>query len=234
MSPPDCRHPGIRRNQILLGSRSPRRRDLLTAITGSDDLKVLPPLVSGEAGFADTTTDAEIECRLRSVVRAKHNDVLAQANTLKDSELHGECSGSFLITADTIVIASPPHGDRRVLGQPHPDLWREEVREWFLTMLSGRTHEVWTGILISSLSPDCHSEFTSVVRTKVTFCDIPDDLLDWYLSTEESPGKAGGYAIQGHAAVFVNALHGSLTNVIGLPVQEVLQGLKQLGWQREL
>ena len=71
-----------------------------------------------------------------------------------------------------------------------------------------------------------------IVRSIVRFIAVDDDLLEWYLSTGESPGKAGGYAIQGHAAVFVDELRGSLTNVIGLPVLEVVQTLQETGWGR--
>jgi septum formation protein len=70
------------------------------------------------------------------------------------------------------------------------------------------------------------------VRSQVTFCSINDELLEWYISTGESQGKAGGYAIQGYAAAFATQVNGSLTNVIGLPVLEALQGLTMLGWKK--
>jgi septum formation protein len=69
------------------------------------------------------------------------------------------------------------------------------------------------------------------VKSAVTFCEINDELIEWYISTRESLGKAGGYAIQGFAGAFVTQLRGSLTNVIGLPVMETRQALINLGWK---
>ena len=132
-----------------------------------------------------------------------------------------------MVVADTIVIAGDAQGTRIVLGQPEPTHWEKVVRDWFRNWLSDATHDVWTGI---RLSHDA-MEVTYIVRSQVTFCRVDDEMLEWYISTGESQGKAGGYAIQGHAATFVTQLNGSLTNVIGLPVLEVLEGLRTLGWK---
>ena len=76
------------------------------------------------------------------------------------------------------------------------------------------------------------SMIETVVRSQVTFGKVTDDMLEAYIATAESTGKAGGYAIQGQAAAFVTSVNGSLTNIIGLPVLEVADSLQTLGWKR--
>jgi septum formation protein len=68
-----------------------------------------------------------------------------------------------------------------------------------------------------------------ITRTEVELEELSADMLDWYLSTGESLGKAGGYAIQGHASVFIRGFSGSITNVIGLPLFELARSLQDLG-----
>jgi septum formation protein len=208
--------------KIVLGSRSPRRRELLSSVVGDNRLVILPPTTPHEPGFSDVSDEAAIERRLCEIVGLKYSDVCCQADVSQQTEQ----SETFIVVADTIVIADGENGTRHVLGQPDPDKWQDDVRTWFRRWLSGRTHDVWTGVRISRGKES--RQF--VVRSGVTFRTVNDDLLNWYLSTGESLGKAGGYAIQGHAAAFVTGLDGSLTNVIGLPVLEVLEGLTELGW----
>ncbi len=152
----------------------------------------------------------------------KLQDICRQVEQLPDLT-----SPPFVVVADTIVIARNDAGTCCVLGQPGPEQWADDVRQWFCHWLSGRTHEVWTGVRIQRAS----QALQFIVRSKVTFCPVSEEMLDWYITTAESTGKAGGYAIQGHAASFVIGLEGGLTNVIGLPMMEVISGLKQLGWQ---
>lgn len=209
---------------IVLASRSPRRRELLESIVGVSQLRVLPPSSDAESGFSDISDFAGIETRLTEIVRRKRDDVLHQLSC----ESIQSTAESFVVAADTIVIVAGDDGRRIILGQPSGDDWKSEVREWFHRWLSGRRHEVWTGVCVSHGTEVL--EF--IVRSIVRFITVDEELLEWYLSTGESPGKAGGYAIQGHAAVFVDELRGSLTNVIGLPVIEVTEALREAGWRR--
>jgi len=209
---------------IVLASRSPRRKELLESIVGVGQLRILPPSSDAETGFADVSDFAGIETRLTEIVRRKRDDVLHQLSC----ESKHSAAESFVVAADTIVIVARDDGSRIVLGQPSGDDWQSEVREWFHRWLSGRRHEVWTGVCVSYGTEVL--EF--IVRSIVRFITVEEDLLEWYLSTGESPGKAGGYAIQGHAAVFVDELRGSLTSVIGLPVTEVTEALRETGWRR--
>lgn len=210
---------------IVLASRSPRRKELLGSIVGVSQLRVLPPSSDVESGFSDISDFAGIETRLTEIVRRKHDDVLRQLSC--ESML--TAAEAFVVAADTIVIVARDDGRRIILGQPAGVDWQSEVREWFHRWLSGRRHEVWTGVCVS------HGENVQefIVRSIVRFVTVTHNMLDWYLATGESPGKAGGYAIQGHAAVFVDELRGSLTNVIGLPVTEVTEALLETGWRRE-
>lgn len=206
---------------IVLGSRSPRRRELLGSMTGIDHLRILPPLNSAEPGFDSLTADAQICQRLEEIVTLKHQDVCRQ---LPQQSWHSIECPPIVVVADTTVVTGPADGQRQVLGQPNSEHWQSEVREWLQSRLSGTTHEVWTAVLVS-LGNQVRQ---AVVRSRVTFASISDADLDWYLSTNESPGKAGGYAIQGFAAAFVTHLDGSLTNVIGLPLLETVALIRSL------
>lgn len=112
-----------------------------------------------------------------------------------------------VLAADTTVDV-----DGIILAQP-TDI--EDSRR-MLKMLSGRAHRVHTGVVVAN-----GAEVDSVVVTSiVTFHPITDEAMDWYLSTGESVGKAGAYAVQGEAGVLVESVKGSMSNVIGLPLRE--------------
>jgi len=206
---------------IILGSRSPRRHDLLESIVDADSLLIRPPLDSNELGFAGLHHAESIQQRLYQIVQTKLDDVQRQIQA--DAAL--ALQNNWCVVADTIVVAQDPQAGTVVLGQPDTSNWKDQVRDWMLRFYSDSTHEVWTGFHVSSGSETVES----VVRTVVRFCEVTPELADWYVSTGESVGKAGGYAVQGAAAAFVTAIEGSLTNIIGLPVLEVTQALQSLG-----
>jgi len=211
---------------IVLGSRSPQRRELLGSMVGAKSLKILPPLSSAEADFHDVRNDAGFESRLMEIVLGKCDDVRQQTMAWKHSETI-ENTTPYIVVADTIVIATNDEHEKRVLGQPDPDNWQVEVRDWLQHWLAGRTHEVWTGAIVSK--GDQQRSF--IVKSSVTFSPMSDVMIEWYISTSESLGKAGGYAIQAHAAAFVSQFSGSLTTIIGLPLLEVVGALQELGWE---
>ena len=215
--------------RVILGSRSPRRKELLGSIVGHDQLVIKPPVTPEEPGFLGLHQETEIEHRLLDIVQLKHSDVCQQIAAETSNEVFAavKSSAPFVVVADTIVVAEINREQRVVLGQPEPDRWQDDVREWLRNRLSNQTHEVWTGVTVSQLGQTS----TCIVKSAVTFCEIHDELIEWYISTRESLGKAGGYAIQGFAAAFVTQLRGSLTNVIGLPVMETRQALINLGWK---
>ena len=85
-----------------------------------------------------------------------------------------------------------------------------------LRRLSGTTHQVHTGVAVVSAT----GEAVEVVSSSVTFLDLRPEMLEWYIGTGESAGKAGSYAIQGHGSALVASSAGSMTNIIGLPLEE--------------
>ncbi len=212
---------------VVLGSRSPQRRELLGSMVGAKSLKILPPRSSTEADFHDVHQNAGFESRLMEIVMGKYDDVRQQTmagNLFSETVDH---SSPYIVVADTIVIATNDQQEKKVLGQPDPGNWQAEVRDWLQHWLAGRTHEVWTGAIVSK--NDRQRSF--VVKSSVTFSPMSDAMIEWYISTSESLGKAGGYAIQAHAAAFVSQFSGSLTTIIGLPLLEVVGALQELGWE---
>ena len=212
---------------VVLGSRSPRRRDLLGQLVGHTNLRLCPPLDPEELGFAGIDNEADIEHRLLKVVTMKFNDVAAQLAEHAHAPAlppQNEVEPAIVV-ADTIVMVHDQAWLPLVLGQPHSEHWRLQVREWFQRYLSGTTHSVWTGFAVARSG----QLLTRIVKTEVSFAPLTDRLIDWYIATAESPGKAGGYAIQGHASSFICGIQGSVTNVIGLPLLEVADALNAVG-----
>jgi len=124
-----------------------------------------------------------------------------------------------VLGADTVVACG-----RRIFGKPADSA---EARR-FLTLLSGRRHVVHGGLCVV-LNGRAHVRH---VATRVGVKRLSDQEIDWYLDSDEWQGKAGGYAIQGHAAAFVDFVNGSYSNVVGLPLHETAQLLGGLGLMR--
>ncbi len=95
-----------------------------------------------------------------------------------------------------------------------------------LRRLSGRSHQVHTGVTVSVARDGARRSSTILVTTEVSFVPLTDEMIDWYLTTGEADDKAGAYGIQGAAAAFVERVDGSVTNVIGLPLAETLSLLR--------
>jgi septum formation protein len=125
----------------------------------------------------------------------------------------------LVLAADTVVAAG-----RRILPKAETE---SEVRDC-LRLLSGRRHRVTTAIVLSA--PDGHST-ERLVESAVTFNRLTDAQIERYLSLREGEGKAGGYAINGHAASFVRFVSGSYSGIVGLPLFETAQLLRGVGWQ---
>ena len=116
-------------------------------------------------------------------------------------------SSAIVIGADTTVDL-----DGHIFGQPVDD---NDARE-MLRRLSGTTHQVHTGVAVVSAV----GEQVEVVSSSVTFLGLQPEMIEWYIGTGESAGKAGSYAIQGHGSALVASSSGSMTNIIGLPLEE--------------
>jgi septum formation protein len=126
--------------------------------------------------------------------------------------------GRWVIGADTIVVI-----EGRILGKPG----NADAAEKMLSLLSGRDHWVLTGYAIVRRRES--ARFNRVVETRVKVKNLSHEEIDWYIRTGEPFGKAGAYAIQGVGSFMVEEIHGSYTNVVGLPVCQVLESLRRLG-----
>lgn len=131
-----------------------------------------------------------------------------------------EAPGALVLAADTVVGVG-----RRILGKPRD---AAEARR-FLELLSGRRHQVHTGVALRL--PDGALR-RRLVTTILAFQRLTPQQIAAYLDTGEWQGKAGGYAIQGRAEMFVRFLSGSHSNVVGLPLFETAQLLRGAGWLR--
>lgn len=136
----------------------------------------------------------------------------------KAQAVAGNHPDAWTIGADTIVTI-----DNMILGKP--DGHSQAVT--MLTQLSNREHTVFTAFTI--LKPDANDVITRVVNTRVRFKELSIDEINWYAETSEPYDKAGGYGIQGIGAFLVKEISGSYTNVVGLPVCELIDALASLG-----
>ena len=188
--------------RLVLASASPRRLALLRQIG-------LEPDVIEAADLDETPLKDETPRRLAvRLARAKADSVAARH------------AGNYVLAADTVVALG-----RRVLPKAQTG---QEVRRC-LELLSGRTHQVLTGLCV--LGPDGRRA-QRLVETRVRFKRLTVVEVDRYLQSQEGLGKAGGYAVQGRAGGFVTTLQGSYSGVVGLPLYEAANLLAGLGYLR--
>jgi septum formation protein len=121
-----------------------------------------------------------------------------------------------VVAADTLVVC-----DGRILGKPASPGAAAEM----LHQLAGRTHDVVTGLCVASRS----ARRSAVERTAVTFAELSDAEIDWYVATGEPLDKAGAYHVDGRGALFVTSIEGSPSNVAGLPVRLLLRLARETG-----
>jgi septum formation protein len=155
------------------------------------------------------------ECTVPMTTPTHYSRTLAESKAGEVAQRHPD---SWVIGADTIVVI-----DGLILGKPGN---RQEARV-MLQRLSGQTHQVLTGYCI--LCRDRGRSYSDVVTTDVTFKVLSEAEIEWYTGTDEPFDKAGAYAIQGLGTFLVKAVNGSYTNVVGLPVCEVIEILIREG-----
>jgi len=202
--------------RYVLGSQSPRRHELLCALVGEDCVDVVPPLDSDEPGFEGLHEWSTITRRLQEIAQTKFTDVNQQVADRSDRPV--------IITADTIIVANVDD-QCVVLGKPPTNDWQQEVRRWFHEYLIGGTHYAATAVCVGRFHEPI---LEAVVKTDITFRTGVESLVDWYIDTKEPCGKAGGYAIQGAGSIFVARIGGSLSNVVGLPLEATRELIQQL------
>ena len=189
----------LNKYHIILASNSPRRKELLSGLEIKFDVWVLPGI---DETYPNTLKGGDIPLYI-SRAKAKAYLPIIKANDL-------------VITADTLVDV-----DGEVLGKPH----HFEAAVDMLKKLSGKTHEVFTGVTLSTLG--WQRSFTA--ETKVTFADLSDDEINYYLNRYQPFDKAGSYGVQEWIGyIGVKKMEGSYFNVMGLPVQRLYTELKQI------
>lgn len=214
--------------RFVLASRSPRRSELLRLVIPNALVEVVPPRDAVEPGFEGLHDLPAIERRLLEIARGKADDVWAQVSGGKHAA-SADRNHRVIIAADTIIVAHERESVRlQALGQPPADeTWRGVVGEWFRKYY--RTpHLAVTGLCLLT---EPHRRIERAVSTRVSFRADSERWLDWYLDTGESRGKAGGYAIQGAGSIFVEQVEGSISNVVGLPLEALLESLDELDQQ---
>lgn len=211
---------------VVIGSRSPRRLELLKLIVDPQRLVVMPPKNADEPDFEGLDTLPEFETRCAEIVELKWQDVLQQIQ-LQQKLRHG----CVVVCADTTVITEDRSGSLLALGQPSTSAdWSNEVRLWFQDYLAGKTHTVLTAVKIGLVDElnDTPVSLNQTCLTRVTMHEDLDHCLEWYLATGEPIGKAAGYAIQGAGSVLVRKVEGSYSNVVGLPLENTLEMFRKL------
>lgn len=182
----------IKDYHIILASNSPRRRELLRGLDLAFDVRVLPDIAEN---FPETIEPKDVT---EYISKVKAN---AYLDTITEKEL--------VLTADTVVII-----DREILGKPH-DAGQAKA---MLHKISGRKHQVVTGVCLTTKE----RQHSFSVSTDVTFKELSDAEINYYVETYEPFDKAGAYGIQEWIGyVGVTSLEGSYFNVMGLPVQRI-------------
>ena len=184
---------------LILASASPRREELLRLL--GLDFQVIPSRAD-ETFFINEKP-------------AEHVLRLAENKAYTIAQIYPQ---AWILGADTIVVI-----DGEVLGKPADPAAARRMLE----KLSGRTHEVFTGFALLRLSE--HVAIKEEVRAAVTFRNISEDEKLWYIQSPAPYDKAGAYAVQGLGAFFIKEIQGSYTNVMGLPLCEVVDALKKAG-----
>lgn len=182
----------IKDYHIILASNSPRRRELLRGLDLAFNVRVLPDIAEN---FPETIEPKDVA---EYISKVKAN---AYLDTITEKEL--------VLTADTVVII-----DREILGKPH----NAEQAKAMLHKISGRKHQVVTGVCLTTKE----RQHSFSVSTDVTFKELSDAEINYYVETYEPFDKAGAYGIQEWIGyVGVTSLEGSYFNVMGLPVQRI-------------
>lgn len=200
--------------QIILASASPRRKELLEQIGLTFD--ICP--AKGEEVITKTIP-AEVVKELASQ-KAKEVAAMVKSYEEKHEELMTP-QDIMVIGADTIVAY-----EDQILGKPKD----EEDAYRMLSMLSGNTHSVYTGVSIILLGASGKvGELNFYEKTDVVMRQMDENEIRRYIATGEPMDKAGAYGIQGKCAIFIDKIDGDYNNVVGLPIAAIYRELKKLG-----
>lgn len=195
------------KKRIVLGSASPRRKELLEQIGVEFEIKT-----SDKEEIYESTIPTEI---VQELALMKAGNVAMELE-----EVEGNVIDTIVIGADTVVVH-----DNKILGKPSD----EAEAFHMLKSLAGDAHQVYTGVAMLVYGEDgeakeiCHAE-----RTEVFVHEMSDEEIRNYIASGEPMDKAGAYGIQGKFAAYIDKIEGDYYNVVGLPVAYVYQQLKAL------
>ncbi len=191
-------------NKIILASASPRRRELLEQI--GLEFEVIP---------------SDIEEKPQNRIPC---EMVMELSAVKAEDVFGRLSGekknsAIVLGADTVVAL----GDQ-IMGKPGS----RERAETMLTLLQGKTHQVYTGVTLICQKEGVPVQVSFYERTDVAMYPMSGEEIRAYVDTGEPMDKAGAYGIQGKCAVFIKEIQGDYYNVVGLPVARLYQEMKKL------
>ena len=183
---------------MILASGSPRRQEILKEV--GFNFKVVVPEIE------EVSKEEEPVKKILDISRKKAMSV-------------GEkYTNEYVLSADTVVVV-----DNKILGKPKNV---EEARE-YLSLLSGREHEVITAYTFMSIEKNIFLSDYSV--SKVKFYKLDEETINWYIETGEYKDKAGAYGIQGKGRVLVENINGDFFSIMGFPVASFVNKLKEIG-----
>lgn len=189
----------LKKYKVILASNSPRRKELLAGLGVDYEVRTLPDV---DESYPETLQGADIPLY---IAKEKADAYVAMMQP-----------GELMITADTIVWL-----DGKVLGKPQD---KEDALQMLRTM-SGRTHEVFTGVCITTT--DWQRSFTA--QTEVRFATLSEEEIAYYVDNFQPMDKAGAYGVQEWIGfIGVENISGSYYNIMGLPVQRIYNELKHL------
>ncbi len=196
--------------RLVLASSSPRRRELLGQIGLYPE--IIPSTL--EENVTDTDPARVVEC----LSLQKAGDVAEKCRR------EGSGEETVIIGADTVVAI-----DGMILGKPAD---REDAAR-MVTLLQGRTHQVYTGVTLIAMGKGEAKARTFSEETHVTVYPMDEEEIRDYVSSGEPDDKAGAYGIQGRFAAYIEKIEGDYSNVVGLPTGRVYQELKTLSKETE-
>ena len=195
---------------IILGSASPRRRELLGQIGADFEVRV-----SNKEEIYHSTAPEEI---VKELALMKADNV---AEELAEENASGAVKSTVVIGADTIVVL-----DGKILGKPADE--EDAVR--MLNSLQGRRHDVYTGVAVLDYDENGEKHvYNYSVGTAVYVNEMTEEEIRAYVETKDPLDKAGAYGIQGRFAAHIDRIEGDYYNVVGLPVSRVYRSLRELG-----
>ena len=195
---------------IILGSASPRRRELLAQIGAEFEVRV-----SNKEEVYHSNVPEEIVKELALMKAENVAEELAEENPA------GAVKSTVVIGADTIVVL-----DGKILGKPADEA--DAVR--MLSSLRGRRHDVYTGVAVLDYDENGEKRvYNYPVGTAVYVNEMTEEEIRAYVETKDPLDKAGAYGIQGRFAAHIDRIEGDYYNVVGLPVSRVYRTLRELG-----